>query len=488
MMFVPMGKAAESQAAQLRALVVEDDPGSRDALVEVIEREGFQVAAASTLAEARDRMASFQPELVLVDLQLPDGNGLELLERTLDGSHADPPDVIVVTGHSSVETAVDALRRGAVDYLVKPLDIARLRTVLLQTSGRQRFRSKIRQLRGRLRQLGRFGPMVGASSAMQQLFDQIARVAPTNASVLILGESGTGKELVAETVHELSQRSAKPMVSINCGAISANLIESELFGHERGSFTGADRIHRGHFERADGSTLFLDEISEMPHELQVKLLRVLESGTFSRVGGDRPIQVDVRIVAVSNRDLDLAVTEGKFRADLLYRLKVFPISLPPLRERDGDLTLLTEHFLAEMNRADDSNKRLAPAALDLLRSHGWPGNVRELKHVLQRAFILSDSEIGPDSLADLPQRPLREKSAEVTSARSVTVEPGMPLAHAERLLVLATLDRVAGDKTKAAEMLGISTKTLYSRLREYQASGDWEGPPVKAKAPPERIR
>ncbi len=488
MIFVPMDKSSGSQGAQLRALVVEDDPVSREALVEVIEREGFQAAAASSLAEARSRLATFQPELVLVDLQLPDGSGLELLETTLDGSNADPPDVIVVTGHSSVETAVDALRRGAVDYLVKPLDIARLRTVLLQTSGRQRFRSKIRQLRGRLRELGRFGPMVGASSAMQQLFDQVARVAPTNASVLVLGESGTGKELVAETVHELSRRSARPMVSINCGAISANLIESELFGHERGSFTGADRIHRGHFERADASTLFLDEISEMPHELQVKLLRVLESGTFSRVGGDRPIQVDVRIVAVSNRDLDLAVSEGKFRADLLYRLKVFPISLPPLRERDGDLVLLAEHFLSEMNRAENSSKRLAPAALDLLRSYDWPGNVRELKHVLQRAFILSDAVIGPDSLAGLPQRPIRAQGAEVASARSFTLEPGMPLAHAERLLVLATLDSVAGDKTKAAEMLGISTKTLYSRLREYQAAGDWAGQPVKTNARPPRNR
>ncbi len=481
-----MTKIAASSGAQLRALVVEDDPGSREALVEVIEREGYQAAAAASLADARALMVSYQPELVLVDLLLPDGSGLELLETALDGSHADPLDVIIVTGHSSVETAVDALRRGAVDYLVKPLDIARLRTVLLQSAGRQRFRSEIRQLRDRLRELGRFGSMVGASPAMQRVFDQIARVAPTDASVLVLGESGTGKELVAETVHELSRRSTKEMISINCGAIPANLIESELFGHERGSFTGADRIHRGHFERADGGTLFLDEINEMPYELQVKLLRVLESGIFSRVGGDRPIKIDVRIIAAAKPDLELAASEGRFRTDLLYRLKVFPVILPPLRERGGDLALLTEHFLTELNRAQESSKRLASAALDLLRSHDWPGNVRELKHVLERAFILSDAEIGPESLADLPPRQAAARPAPAPSARGIALEPGTPLAHAERLLVLATLESVGGDKAKTAELLGISTKTLYSRLREYQASGHWGGPPVKAKTVPER--
>ena len=483
-----MSKNSSPKGAKLRALVVEDDPDSRDALVRVIELEGFQAVSASSLVEARALVESFEPELILVDLLLPDGSGLELLETALDGSHADPPDVIIVTGHSSVETAVDALRRGAVDYLVKPLDIARLRTVLLQSSGRHRFRGEIRQLRDRLRDLGRFGSMVGASTSMQKLFDQIARVAPTNASVLILGESGTGKELVAETVHELSRRSAKPMISINCGAISANLIESELFGHERGSFTGADRVHHGHFERADGGTLFLDEVSEMPFELQVKLLRVLESNSFSRVGGDRPIKVDVRIVAASNRNLELAVSEGKFRTDLLYRLKVFPIHLPPMRERAGDLELLTAHFLAEMNRAEASNKRLAPEALELLSSHDWPGNVRELKHVLQRAFILSDAEIGPDSLADLAPRRSGPLHTETPSTRGITVEPGTPLAHAERLLILATLGSSGGDKAKTAEMLGISTKTLYSRLREYQASGHLEVPPGKTNAAPDPTR
>jgi DNA-binding NtrC family response regulator len=361
--------------------------------------------------------------------------------------------------------------------------MARLRTVLLQTSGRQQLRGEIRELRDRLRGLGRFGAMVGASPVMQKLFDQIARVAPTDATVLILGESGTGKELVAETVHALGRRRTRPMISINCGAISANLIESELFGHERGSFTGADRVHRGHFERADGGTLFLDEIGEMPYELQVKLLRVLESGTFSRIGGDRPIQVDVRIVAASNRDLDVAVSEGRFREDLLYRLRVFPVHLPPLRDRQDDLILLVDHFLAELNSAEGANKKIAAAALDQLRAHDWPGNIRELKHVLQRAFILSDAEIAPDALASLPAPRARAVQGDPPSNRSITIEPGMALADAERLLVIATLDCKGGDKTKAAEVLGISTKTLYSRLREYQASGHWTGLPPKAKPP-----
>jgi two-component system, NtrC family, response regulator AtoC len=315
-----------------------------------------------------------------------------------------------------------------------------------------------------------FGAMVGASPGMRTVFDQIARVAPTDAAVLVLGESGTGKELVAEAVHALSRRNGKPMISINCGAISATLIESELFGHERGSFTGAGRVHHGHFERADGGTLFLDEINEMPYELQVKLLRVLESGSFFRVGGDRPIRAAVRIVAASKPNLERAVTEGRFRADLLYRLKVFPIALPPLRDRRGDLELLVEQFLAELNLAAAADKRLTPEALALLGQYDWPGNIRELKHLLERAFILSDVEIGPDELAGLPPRCAGPAPANVTPLGAVTLAPGLPLAEAERLFVLATLGRAGGNRAKTAAMLGISTKALRCRLRRYQPS------------------
>ena len=370
------------------------------------------------------------------------------------------------------------LRRGAVDYLVKPLDIARLHTVLMQTSGRQRLRGEIRQLRERLRGLGRFGSMVGASPDMQRLFDQITRVAPTSATVLILGESGTGKELVAETVHELSRRSTRPMISVNCGAISANLIESELFGHERGSFTGADRIHRGHFERADGGTLFLDEVGEMPFELQVKLLRVLETGAFSRVGATARSRSTCASspprIAISTSPSRLASSGGP-------SLSAEGLSGQPAAAARAryDLTLLIDHFLAEMNRAEGASKKISPAALDLLRSHDWPGNIRELKHVLQRAFILCDDEIAPHALAGLPTPAAAAKQGERLAVGGITLEPGMPLAEAERRLVLATLDGYGGDKAKTAAVLGISTKTLYSRLREYQASGHWVGAPAR---------
>jgi len=320
-----------------------------------------------------------------------------------------------------------------------------------------------------------FGAMIGASPAMEKVFEQIARVAPTDATVLILGESGTGKELVAEAVHRLSHRSAREIIAVNCGAISANLIESELFGHERGSFTGADRVHRGHFERADGGTLFLDEICEMPKELQVKLLRVLESGTFTRVGGDRTIRVNVRIIAAAKEDLERAAAEGRFRSDLLYRLKVIPIFPPPLHERGGDLELLAAHFLAALNLAGETDKRLSPAALERLQTHAWPGNVRELKHALERAYLLSEETIGGEFLFGLDGKRAEPKHAASPAAPGLAIGLGMSLAAAQRQFILATLEFVDGSKTKAAELLQISTKTLYSRLREYRAGGSPAG-------------
>jgi DNA-binding NtrC family response regulator len=323
-------------------------------------------------------------------------------------------------------------------------------------------------------QHARLSAIVGASAPMREILDQIRRVAPTDASVLVLGESGTGKELVAEAVHALSRQSSKPMISINCGAISAALIESELFGHERGSFTGAGRVHHGHFERADGGTLFLDEINEMPYDLQVKLLRVLESGAFYRVGGDRPLSARVRIVAAAKPNLERAAAEGRFRADLLYRLKVFPICLPPLRERNGDLALLADHFLDEMNGRADFPKRLAPAALARLHAHDWPGNVRELKHLLERAFILSDAEIRPADVDCLPPRRDESAPAAISPRGAVVLEPGITLADAERLFVLATLGRAGGNRARTAAMLEISTKALRCRLRRYHSQPNGE--------------
>jgi DNA-binding NtrC family response regulator len=360
--------------------------------------------------------------------------------------------------------AVAALRMGASDFLTKPVDLARVKMALANLSKSREMARQVGALRGELRRLGRFGALIGASTRMQEVYDLVAKVAPTDASVFVLGETGTGKELVAQTLHEMSRRQKQAFVPINCGAVSPNLIESELFGHERGSFTGAERSHRGHFERAHEGTLFLDEITEMPIDLQVKLLRVLETGTVQRVGGTEPVQVNVRVVAASNRRPEPAVAEGKLREDLFYRLNVFPLELPPLREREDDLVLLAEHFLEELNRESvDPPKCFTRAALDRLRAHTWPGNVRELRNVVQRAFILAPNDISVDAL------PLG--LAEERLGNSLAIRVGTPIDEAERRLILATLEHCAGDKRKAAETLQISLKTLYNRLHAYRGEG-----------------
>src|SRR5262245_8533293 len=329
------------------ALIIDDDLAFRLGLAEVVSRDGFTVATAGTLGEARTEIERQAPDVVLVDLQLPDGNGLDLLK---EAAVAGLPAVVPITGHASVETAVEALRRGATDYLIKPLDLARVKVVLANVSRTRELKLEIGSLRSELRRLGRFGPLIGASPPIQAVYDLIARVAPTEATILITGETGTGKELAAQAVHEQSRRHRGPFLPVNSGAVSPNLIESELFGHEKGSFTGADRVHRGYFERASGGTLFLDELTEMSADLQVKLLRVLETGTVTRVGGNDPIKVDVRVIAATNRRPQEAVASGKLREDLLYRLNVFPIDLPPLRDRAGDVERLANHYLDQLNR------------------------------------------------------------------------------------------------------------------------------------------
>jgi len=440
-----------------RALIVDDDEGFLLGLAELVRREGFAVASAGSLKQAREEIAATPPDILLVDLRLPDGSGLDLLDG-LDPSTA--PEVVLITGSASVETAVDALRRGAIDYLTKPVDFARIKMALANVTRTLEMKGEIGTLRKELRKLGRFGPMIGASLPMQAVYDLIGRVARTEASVLIAGETGTGKDLVALTIHSLSRRSKEAFLPVNCGAISANLIESELFGHERGSFTGADRSHKGYFERAHRGTLFLDEITEMPLELQVRLLRVLESGTLTRVGGSESIKIDVRILAATSLQLEDALAAKKLREDLFYRLNVFPISLPPLRQRGEDVDLLAEQCLSDLNAASGTGKHFTRACLERLRRHSWPGNVRELKNVIQRAFILAEEDVGVDTL------PLGV--TEVLPASSVVMRVGTPIAEMERRLILATLDQCDGDKKKAADVLKISLKTLYNRLNEYK--------------------
>jgi DNA-binding NtrC family response regulator len=447
------------------ALIVDDDPNTRQALAEVIRDDGLTCVTAGDLREARIQIVRQMPDVVFTDLKLPDGSGVDLFED-LDPSGVE---VIVITGHATVESAVNALKMGATDYLVKPINLQRVKAIVNRIPRAGDLKAEIGNLRGELRRMGRFGLMLGNSTAMQEVYDQISRVAPTAASVLLVGESGTGKELAAQTVHELSLRRKHPFVAVNCGAISPNLIESEMFGHERGSFTGADRQHKGYFERANGGTLFLDEITEMPIELQVKLLRVLETGVFMRVGTTKEIETDVRLVAATNRDPEEAVLDGKLRLDLYHRLNVFPLHLPPLRDRGKDVELLAQGFLDDLNQRYTTNKTFPPESKDALAAYSWPGNVRELKNYVQRAYIMA----GAESI-NTAAVPLQISLSKPSPGTSVTIAFGTSLAEADKQLILATLEQCGGVKTRAAEILGISLKTLYNRLVEYGDSAKAE--------------
>ena len=451
------------------ALLVDDNEDTLTAMTQLVRAQGFTVSAAPTVEGAKQELSRQMPDVVLADLKLPDGSGMTLLDA-LNGISAAPA-VILITGHASVDSAIEALRRGVTDYLTKPVDIKRLRQILEDIAHTCELPSEIKDLRSGQAQSGRFGKIVGQSQAMQQACELIARIAPSNASVLICGESGTGKDVVAETIHELSRRRHGPYVPVNCGAVSPTLIESELFGHERGSFTGADRRHKGYFERATRGTLFLDEITEMPTELQAKLLRVLENGTFMRVGGEEPLTVDVRIIAASNRNVQEAIEQGKLREDLYYRLKVFQLSLPALRERRDDVPLLARWFLDEFMKAEGGVKQFTEAALDALTAHAWPGNVRELRNVVHSAYILSGEVIDVDCLpAEMRAADASPASpAPPDNAETVTVQIGTPIAEAEQHLIMATLRHCNGNKVKAAELLGVSLKTLYNRLGNYRA-------------------
>jgi DNA-binding NtrC family response regulator len=443
------------------ALIVDDDVNTRDALAELINAEGLTVAQAADLRAARIHMVRQTPDIIFIDLKLPDGTGTELFDNFEPNAGID---VVIITGHASVDSAVHAMKLGATDYLVKPINLARVRTILERMPRTGDLQAEVELLRGELRRYGRFGAMLGQSVAMQTLYDQMQRIAPTGASVLLMGESGTGKELAARTVHELSRRRKRAFLAVNCGAIAPQLIESEMFGHERGAFTGADRQHKGYFEHADSGTLFLDEITEMPVELQVKLLRVLESGAFMRVGATRETEVDVRVIAATNRDPEEAVFEGKLRVDLYHRLNVFPLQLPPLRERQADIDLLAQHFLAEFTDNAGPRKHFTPAVVAALGTHPWPGNVRELRNFVQRATILA-----PGDTIDTPPVVQAAFGAHESRTNVVTVPVGTSLEAANRELIYVTLEQCDGVKTRAAEILGISLKTLYNRLALYES-------------------
>jgi DNA-binding NtrC family response regulator len=460
-------------------LIVEDDTDSARMMAALVSKDGFSTAIAPTLQAARRMIAMQVPQVILLDLQLPDGLGLSLCE---DAELTGRCEIVLMTAHASLETSIRALRLGAADYLIKPVNPGHLRGILARRMSPLTLKAELGTLRSSWESTGRFGQMTGRSVPMQHVYEQVASVAGTAISVFITGESGTGKELVARTVHDLSRRRAQPFLAVNCGAISPHLIESEIFGHEKGSFTGAERQHIGFFERAHGGTLFLDEITEMPPLLQVKLLRVLETGSFMRVGSTELRVTDVRIVAATNRDPGQAVAAGLMREDLLYRLNVFPLHLPPLRERLDDLPILVERFLDEIARREGARKPILPEALERLAQYRWPGNVRELRNVLQRAYVMAGD--GPITAQWLPRNTLASPPAADPSgagaaaasagagaegARSPVLEipVGTSLADVERQVILATFGHYQQQRERTAAALGVSVKTLYNKLKEY---------------------
>ena len=375
----------------MKTLIVEDDAATRRGLAEAVQEFGGEPRAVGTAKQALEALAEFRPQLLLVDITLPDGDGLAVLRSARE---AQPElEAVVLTGSSSIDHAIEALRAGATDYLLKPLRPAQLESVYQRIAERRRLELEVDALRTELQETGRLGEMVGRSEAMKAVFEDLRKVAGTNAPVLISGPSGSGKEVAARTIHRLSRRAGKAFVAFNCGAVSPTLIESELFGHERGAFTGADRRRVGYFEEANGGTLFLDEITEMSAELQVRLLRVLEEHSLRRVGGSQDIAIDVRLLSATNRDPQEAMKAGKLREDLFYRLNVFPLCLPPLKDRLDDMAVLAEEFRKQIEEQEKTGVlRWEASALEALRKYDWPGNVRELRNMVHRAYIVTEGE------------------------------------------------------------------------------------------------
>jgi DNA-binding NtrC family response regulator len=441
-----------------RVLIVEDDPATRSGLAELVQAWGFNTDEAPDGEEGLRRVTSFRPAIIVSDLVMPRMGGLELL-RALKDQLSDIT-FILLTAQGTVESAVEAIKEGAYDYLSKPVDPQRLQILLQKSVERQETLREVRHLRRQLREVGTFGRIVGNSAGIRSVYRVIEQAAPTAASVLISGESGTGKELIAQTIHELSPRSSFPFVAINCAAIPETLLESEIFGHEKGAFTGAHDRRTGVFELAHRGTLFLDEIAEMMPATQVKLLRVLQERTFRRLGGRQEQSVDVRVIAATNQNPLDAVRSGKLREDLYYRLNVFAIELPPLRERREDIPLLIQQFLNEFNRANGKNIRAVDQdAMYILEHYPWPGNIRELRNVIERATILADVDF-----IEARHLPPALVSRGEESLPTLTLSPGTTVDEAERRLILLTLEHTRNNKTRAAEILGISLKTLHNKL------------------------
>jgi DNA-binding NtrC family response regulator len=454
-----MSEVAQPQPpAPERVLIVEDDHATRSGLAELVQAWGFLTDEAPDGETAMRKVTTFRPAIIVSDLVMPRMGGLELL-RALQDQLTDLT-FILLTAQGTVDSAVEAIKEGAYDYLSKPVDPQRLQILLQKAVERQGTLREVRHLRRQLREQGSFGRIIGNSPGIRTVYRVIEQSAPTSASVLIAGESGTGKELIAQTIHELSPRVTFPFVAINCAAIPETLLESEIFGHEKGAFTGATDRRTGVFELAHRGTLFLDEIAEMMPATQVKLLRVLQERMFRRLGGRQEISVDVRVIAATNVVPQDAVNSGKLREDLFYRLNVFALDLPPLRERREDIPLLVQSFLNEFNRTNSKAVRgVDQEAMYLMERYPWPGNIRELRNVIERATILADSEF-----IETKHLPPTLITRGEESLPTMTISPGTTVDEAERRLILLTLDHTRNNKTRAAEILGISLKTLHNKL------------------------
>jgi DNA-binding NtrC family response regulator len=452
---------------KFKLLVVDDEKNIRQGLAAALQLDGHDVELAADGDEGWKRFQKGDIDLVITDLRMPGMGGEELLKRI--GSESPGVPVIVLTGHGTVETAVEAMRNGAYDFLTKPVNLDRLSLLVKRALQNRELVLQHRRLEEELDRKKQFDAIIGTSAAMRKVFDTIRQVAPTKASVLITGESGVGKELVADAIHELSPRKGKPLVKVHCAALAATLLESELFGHEKGAFTGAVGRKRGRFELAHEGTLFLDEIGEIDQNVQIKILRVLQEKKFERVGGEETLEVDVRIVAATNRDLKAEIEKGTFREDLYYRLNVVNLHVPPLRERKDDIPLLATAFLKEF--AEENGKPIE--ALDnraraALYAYDWPGNVRELRNCLESAVVMAKGRL--ITVDDLP--PTIHNSSE---AGWIRVPMGIPLEEAEKIIIRDTLSAQRGNKSRTAEVLRIGRKTLHRKLAEWGDETEDEG-------------
>ena len=449
-----------------KILVVDDQDMMRDSLAGILVREGHEVVAATDGAMAVTRLNASRFDLMITDLKMPKMTGIELLAEAKKLRPEMP--VVLMTAFATVQTAVEAMKLGAYDYIQKPFDGDEIKLLVDRTLEHNRLIRENQALRSMAEQACAPKPLIGNSENMQSIRSKIELVARSNATVLIRGESGSGKEVIARAIHAASDRKDRPMLAVNCAALSENLLESELFGHEKGAFTGADKMRRGRFELADGGTLLLDEISEIAPALQAKLLRVLQESAFERVGSSLTQQVDVRVIATTNRDLEVEVDNGRFRQDLFYRLNVVPIELPPLRQRSEDVLELARHFLSLIARREKKAYRhIEPEAAKLLQRYTWPGNVRELQNIIERASVL---ETDPGLIRAATIEPwLKQRNATTVAAEGLA---GKPLADIEKQVILSTLEQFRGHRVKTATALGIGVRTLGMKLKRWREEGE----------------